>query len=262
MIEEGRQPSSRLPDPPYPGRRQRRRGASTVTELQRALDAERALTREQAVAAGLIQHDLSNVLTRVSLSFSALGVAADEAERARWTHEVDRGLKVATEMLAGMRTTYVSSVAAPDPVRADFAAFLREAVEQRAGWEAGPRLELETPATLAADFSPTLMRPALLNLVRVAAAYAQQTWVRVRLAPVRDGWWQVTLANGGPGIPGNHRKYLPETCSLTRLAPHQPTSALGVYVARLCLRRQGLALRVRATGRVTVFAFALRRAAD
>ena len=92
----------------------------SVDELRRALAAERAISQEQALIPGLMQHDLSNIISRVSLSVSAMSLAGDEAERARWMREVEGGLSMAGQMLDGMRTMFISGAAVPDVAEDDF----------------------------------------------------------------------------------------------------------------------------------------------
>ena len=225
--------------------------------LLRALEEERRLAEERALIPGLLQHDLNNVLTQVMLAAGMLANATDPRSRADSLRDIQGGATRMAELLAGMRFLFNSREGADDFARADLAAFVAKLVREPGVWPAGPEVELDLPSSMWCTFSPTLVRHALVNLVGNALLYSAGTWVRVRLAPTRAERWQLAVANGGPGIPSDHVRYLFGLGRAVQRSERAGTPGLGLYLARMCVRFHGAELRVRSRPQLTVFSFAL-----
>ena len=226
--------------------------------LFQALEEERRLSEERALLPGLLQHDLANVLCQVSLSLSVLSAVTAEADRARCLRAIQGGVKRMGELLTGMRFLFLTRSGAADYGPGDLSAFITEIVNAPGVWPAGAPVALELPPSMNCSFSPTLVRHALVNLVGNAVAYSQGTWVRVRLSRVRGGLWQLSVANGGPGVPADHLPYLFELAQPVKYTSKDGSCGLGLYIARMCVRFQGSALRVRTRSALTVFSFNVR----
>lgn len=223
--------------------------------LLRALADERRLSEERALIPGLLQHDLSNVLCQVSLSAHSLEGAVDEETRARSLRDIQGGLKRMGELLSGMRFLFLARGGVLDYARGDLVAFLTQLVEEPGVWPQGAPITLDLPPSMWCTFSPTLLRHALVNLIGNAVAYSDGTWVRVRLSPICGASWQISVANGGPGIPANHLPYLFDVGRPPVTMIKSNDTGLGLYIARLCVRLHGSLLRVRTRPQMTVFSF-------
>jgi signal transduction histidine kinase len=234
---------------------------SLEESLLTALEEERRLSEERALLPGLLQHDLANVLCQVSLSTALLSVAQGDAQRAHSLREIQGGVKRMNELLSGMRHLFLTRGGAPDFGHGDLVAFVRDLVREPGVWPAGAEITLELPDRLECAFSPTLARHILVNLIGNAVAYAGRTWVRVRLAPVCGLSWQLSVANGGPGIPADHMPYLFSLGRTLRYTGKSGRSGLGLYIARTCARFHGSTLRVRTRSGLTVFSFGVRTVA-
>ena len=233
---------------------------SLEESLLGALEEERRLSEERALLPGLLQHDLANVLCQVSLSAAFLSVASGDQERTRCLRDIQGGVKRMNDLLTGMRHLFITRGGAPDYGRGDLAAFVTELVREPGVWPPGAAITLELPASMWCAYSPTLVRHALVNLIGNAVAYSQGTWVRVRLSPVRGELWQLSVANGGPGIPADHIPYLFALGDKLRYTGKNGSTGLGLYIARTCVRFHGTMLRVRTRERLTVFSFHVRGA--
>ncbi len=229
--------------------------SSLEEALLRALSEERRLSEERAIIPGLLQHDLSNVLCQVAFSLNGVATPATEEERARSLREVQGGLKRMGELLAGMRFLFLSRSGVVDFARADLAAFIKDLVNEPGVWPQGAPITLELPPAMWCTFSPTLIRHTLVNLIGNAVAYSRGTWVRVRLSPVCGPTWQISVANGGPGIPAEHMPYLFDLGGGAAITPQSQSHGLGLYIARLCVRLHGSLLRLRSRPQLTVFTF-------
>jgi signal transduction histidine kinase len=225
-----------------------------------ALEEERKLSEERALLPGILQHDLANVLCQVSLSASILTAARDDAERARILRDLQGGVKRMTDLLAGMRLLFLTRGGATDFVPGNLGAFMADLVREPGVWPEGAPVTLELPETALMPFSPLLLRHALVNLIGNAVAYSRGTWVRVRLSRATAASWRVSVANGGPGIPADHRPYLFDLTPPGKAAPKLGSSGLGLYIARMCVRFHGSTLRVRSRTGLTVFSFHVRSA--
>jgi signal transduction histidine kinase len=225
--------------------------------LLRALEEERRLSEERALLPGLLQHDLANVLCQVSLSASVMTSAASDIERARCVRDVLGGVKRMNELLTGMKFLFVTRTGAADFQRGDLAGFVTSLVRSPGVWPPGAPVALELPPTAVCSFSPTLLRHVLVNLIGNAVMYSRDTWVRVRLAKIRGLRWQLTVANGGPGIPANHLPYLFDLAPSANFTGKSAGVGLGLYLARMCLRLHGSQLRLRTRHGLTVFSFAV-----
>ena len=223
-----------------------------------ALEEERRLSEERALLPGILQHDLANVLCQVSLSASILTTARNEDERARGLRDLQGGVKRMMELLDGMRLLFVTRGGATDFGRGDLTAFITALVREPGVWPQGAPITLDLPERMEASFSPLLLRHALVNLIGNAVAYSRDTWVRVRLAKASGTAWQLAIANGGPGIPVDHRPYLFELVPAAKAATKLGSSGLGLYIARMCVRFHGSTLRVRSREKLTVFSFQVR----
>ena len=235
--------------------------------LLRALEDERRLAEERALIPGLLQHDLNNVLTQVMLAAGALANSPDAADRSAALRDIQGGSRRMAELLEGMRFLFNTREGADDFGRDDLAAFITALVREPGVWPPGPEVALALPPSMWCVFSPTLVRHALVNLVGNAVAYSATTWVRVRLSPIRGDCWQIAVANGGPGIPADHVRYLSGLGRSIRKSARSRTPGLGLYIARMCVRFHGGQLRVRSLPRLTVFSFSVagaqrRTAAD
>lgn len=228
--------------------------------LFQALEEERKLSEERSLLPGLLQHDLANVLCQVSLSASLVSIMTDEAERARYLRDVEGGVKRMSDLLMGMRSLFLTRAGASDYGRGDLAAFVKELVEEPGVWPAGAPITLKSPGNMWCSFSPTLLRHALVNLIGNAVVHSRGTWVRVRLAPIGGVWWQLSIANGGPGIPANHKPYLFDLGRTVRFTDKAGSHGLGLYIARMCVRLHGTPLRVRTRNGLTVFSFSVKGA--
>ena len=226
--------------------------------LFQALEEERKLSEERALLPGLLQHDLANVLCQVSLSVAVFSSVADGPERERYLRDIQGGVKRMSDLLTGMRLLFLTRSGAADYGPGDLSAFISELVRQPGVWPAGAAITLDLPPALHCAFSPMLIRHTLVNLIGNAVAYSRGTWVRVRLALVRGGLWQVSVANGGPGIPADHMPYLFELGHATKYTGKIGSPGLGLYIARMCLRFHGSVLRVRTRDKFTVFSFNVR----
>jgi signal transduction histidine kinase len=233
---------------------------SLEESLLSALEEERRLSEERALLPGLLQHDLANVLCQVSLSTAFLSVAKTDEERAHCLRDIQGGVKRMNELLAGMRHLFLTRGSAPDYGRGDLVAFVTELVREPGVWPPGAEVALDLPPAMWCAFSPTLLRHALVNLVGNAIAYSRGTWVRVRLAPVCGSLWQLSVANGGPGIPADHIPYLFDLGHKLNYTGKTGVSGLGLYIARMCVRFHGATLRVRTREHLTVFSFHVRGA--
>lgn len=223
-----------------------------------ALEEERKLSEERALLPGLLQHDLSNVLCQVSLSASILTATSSEAERARYLRDVLGGVKRMNELLTGMKFLFLTRGGAADFQRGDLASFVATLVRSPGVWPAGAPVTLVLPPAAVCSFSPTLLRHTLVNLIGNAVAYSRDTWVQVRLARTRGTRWQLSVANGGPGIPANHLPYLFELGPVANFSGKSSSiSGLGLYLARMCLRLHGSKLRLRTREGLTVFSFSV-----
>jgi signal transduction histidine kinase len=222
-----------------------------------SLVAERRLSEERALLPGLLQHDLANVLCQVSLSASWLRSAPTDAEREVALRDIQGGVKRMNDLLGGMRLLFLNRGGVSDFARGDLVAFVTNLVREPGVWPKGADITLHLPATMWCSFSPTLLRHALVNLIGNAVAYSDNTWVRVRLSPVRGERWQIAIANGGPGIPANHVPYLFDLSRRVNVSGKSVQPGLGLYIARMSLRFHGAVLRVRSRPRLTVFAFGL-----
>ena len=220
-----------------------------------ALEEERKLSEQRALLPGILQHDLANVLCQVSLSASLLTTARDEDARARGLRDLQGGIKRMTDLLAGMRLLFLTRGGAGDFVRGDLVAFVTALVREPGVWPEGAPVTLDLPETMDVPFSPLLLRHALVNLIGNAVAYSRGTWVRVRLAKATDASWQLSVANGGPGIPVDHRQYLFDLVPASKAATKIGSSGLGLYIARMCVRFHGSTLRARTRDKLTVFSF-------
>lgn len=229
--------------------------SSLEDALLRALSEERRLSEERALIPGLLQHDLSNVLCQVSLSANGAAEATTDALRERCLRDVNGGLKRMGELLSGMRFLYLTRGGVLDYARGDLTAFITELVQEPGVWPPGAPITLDLPKSMWCTFSPTLLRHALVNLIGNAVAYSNGTWVRVRLSLISSPSWQLSVANGGPGIPANHLPYLFELGRHTPSMPQSSVPGLGLYIARLCVRLHGSVLRVRTRPQVTAFSF-------
>ncbi len=223
-----------------------------------ALEEERRLSEERALLPGILQHDLANVLCQVSLSASILTTTRDADERARGLRDLQGGVKRMMELLAGMRLLFVTRGGAADFGRGDLTSFITELVREPGVWPEGAPITLDLPERVEASFSPLLLRHALVNLIGNAVAYSRGTWVRVRMTKASATGWQLAIANGGPGIPIDHRPYLFELVPATKAAGKLGSSGLGLYIARMCVRFHGSTLRVRSREKLTVFSFQVR----
>jgi two-component system sensor histidine kinase CreC len=229
--------------------------------LFQALEDERKLSEERALLPGLLQHDLANVLCQVSLAASMAGIITAEDERARYLRDVEGGVKRMSDLLTGMRFLFLTREGSSDYGRGDLAGFVRNLVEEPGVWPPGAPITLALPPSMWCAFSPTLVRHALVNLIGNAVAYSRGTWVRVRLAQVSGTLWQLAIANGGPGIPANHKPYLFEMGPAVKQAEKiGDTHGLGLYIARMCVRLHGATLRVRTREGLTVFSFGIKGA--
>lgn len=226
--------------------------------LLQALIEERRLSEERALVPGLMQHDLANVLTQVSLASEFLDRPTGGTEREEATRELRGGIRRMTELLSGMQFLYHTRGGVSDYARGDLAAFITQLVIEPGVWPDGAPITLKLPKTLWCLFSPSLVRHALVNLIGNAVAYSQHTWVRVRLSPVNGERWQIAIANGGPGIPAGHLPYLFSIGRSAGIAVKSGRSGLGLYIARMCVRTHGSALRVRTRPKLTVFSFAVQ----
>ena len=225
--------------------------------LLTALEEERKLSEERALLPGLLQHDLANVLTQVTLSASVLPTARSDAERARSMHDLLGGVKRMNDLLVGMRFLFLTRGGVTDFRLGDLTAFVDRLVREPGVWPTGSPITLELPPVAICRFSPTLLRHVLVNLIGNAVAYSGKTWVRVRISKICGPRWQLSVANGGPGIPANHLPYLFELASAAKHPGRQATGGLGLYIARMCLRFHGSKLRLRTRDQLTVFSFAL-----
>lgn len=228
--------------------------------LLRALTEERRLAEERALIPGLLQHDLSNVLCQVGLSANTLETATTAEARDHAMREMNGGLKRMGELLSGMRFLFVTRGGVLDYARGDLTAFIVQLVEEPGVWPKGAPVTVDLPPSMWCTFSPTLVRHALVNLIGNAVAYSNGTWVRVRLSPTCGVSWQISVANGGPGIPANHLPYLFELGRPTKAVTQDGSPGLGLYIARLCVRMHGSVLRVRARAGLTVFSFPIEGA--
>lgn len=230
--------------------------------LFQALEEERRLSEERALLPGLLQHDLANVLCQVSLSTAVLSAARDDTDRARYLRDIQGGVKRMSELLSGMRFLFLTRSGAVDYGPGDLSAFVTDLVHEPGVWPEGAAIALELPSTTPCAFSPTLIRHALVNLIGNAVAYSHGTWVRVRLAQVRGERWQLSVANGGPGIPADHMPYLFELGHTAKYTSKMGSPGLGLYIARMCVRFHGATMRVRTREGLTVFSFGVRVAAS
>ncbi len=226
--------------------------------LLQALMVERRLSEERALVPGLMQHDLANVLTQVTLASEFLNGAPEGALREEAMRGIHSGVKRMNELLVGMKVLYHSRSSATDYAHADLAAFVANLAGQPGVWPPGAPITLELPGSLWCSFSPTLLRHALVNLIGNAVAYSLQTWVRVRLSPIRGERWQVAIANGGPGIPTGHLPYLFSLGRHNSAQVKTSRSGLGLYIARTCLWNHGSVLHVGTRPKLTVFSFAVQ----
>jgi signal transduction histidine kinase len=236
-----------------------RRQANTFLEsaLLAALADERKVSEERALIPGLVQHDLANVLCRVTLSASTLGRVTSEDERARVQREIESGLKLMGGLLTGLRCLYETSDGADDFARQDLGVFVGQLVHEVGVWPPGPPIICEGSPSLWSSFSPKLMRHALVNLIGNAVAYSQGSWVRVRISAVRGEKWQLSVANGGPGIPRSDLPYLFELQRRANGSAGSGSRGIGLYLARRCLAAQGMSLRVSSRPALTVFSFSV-----
>ena len=225
--------------------------------LLQALEEERKLSEERALLPGLLQHDLANVLCQVSLSASVLTATTSEAERTRCLRDVLGGVKRMNELLTGMKFLFLTRGGAADFARGDLAGFVSGLVRSPGVWPAGSPVTLALPPAAVCPFSPTLLRHVLVNLIGNAVMYSRNTWVRVRLARIRGTLWQLSVANGGPGIPANHLPYLFDLAPSANFSGKSSGGGLGLYLARMCLRLHGSKLRLRTREGLTVFSFAV-----
>lgn len=225
-----------------------------------ALEEERKLSEERSLLPGLLQHDLANVLCQVSLSVAVLSAGPDSAERGRCLRDIQGGVKRMSDLLTGMRFLFLTRGGAADFDHGDLAAFVGQLVHEPGVWPPGAQISLDLPSTMSCSFSPTLVRHALVNLIGNAVAYSHGTWVRVRLSKVCGNRWQLAVANGGPGIPADHLPYLFDLAPTVKFANRQGGCGLGLYIARMCVRFHGAALRVRTRDKLTVFSFHMRGA--
>ncbi len=228
--------------------------------LLEALIQERRLSEERALIPGLLQHDLANVLTQVSLSAEFLARATASAEREQILRQVQGGVKRMGELLHGMQFLYHTRTGVTDYARGDLATFISDLVLAPGVWPPGAPISLKMPGAMWCSFSPTLVRHALVNLIGNAVAYSLGTWVRVRLSPIRGDRWQIAVANGGPGIPENHLPYLFSLRRHASVATKSNGTGLGLYIARMCVRSHGSTLRLRTRPQLTVFSFAMHGA--
>ncbi|MBC7368825.1 MAG: HAMP domain-containing histidine kinase [Undibacterium sp.] len=228
--------------------------------LLQALLEERRLSEERAVVPGLMQHDLANVLTQVSLASEFLAHAPGGVEREAAARDVLGGVKRMMELLEGMKLLYHTRIGVVDYARGDLAEFIARLAGEPGVWPKGAPITLALPATMWCSFSPTLLRHALVNLIGNAVAYSLGTWVRVRLSAVRGERWQIAIANGGPGIPTGHLPYLFSMGRQTGSSVKSDRPGLGLYIARTCVRTHGSVLRVRTRPKLTVFSFVVQGA--
>jgi signal transduction histidine kinase len=226
--------------------------------LLEALIAERRLSEERALIPGLLQHDLANVLTQVSLSAEFLARATAPADREETLRQVQGGVKRMGELLHGMQFLYHTRAGVSDYARGDLATFVSDLVLAPGVWPPGSPITLKLPSTMWCSFSPTLVRHALANLIGNAVAYSLGTWVRVRLSPICGERWQISVANGGPGIPETHLPYLFSLGRHPGIAAKSNRSGLGLYIARMCVQNHGAVLRLRTRPQLTVFSFAVQ----
>ena len=75
---------------------------------------------------------------------------------------------------------------------------------------------------------------------------------------MRGETWQLSVANGGPGIPADHMAYLFELGHAARYTSKLGSPGLGRYIARMCVRFHGAVLRVKTRNAITVFSFNVR----
>jgi signal transduction histidine kinase len=189
-----------------------------------------------------------------------LAEASDAAEKERALRDIQGGVKRMTELFAGIRILFKTREGAEDFARGDLASFIANLVHEPGVWPAGAPITLELPPQMWCSFSPTLMRHALVNLIGNAVAYSAHTWVRVRLARICGARWQISFANGGPGIPIDHVPYLFDLGLRLEGQAKSGMPGLGLYLARMCVRSQGATLRLRVRPQLTVFSFALTSA--
>jgi signal transduction histidine kinase len=226
--------------------------------LFQALEEERQLSEERALLPGLLQHDLANVLCQVSLSASMVSLMTTDTDRERYLRDVEGGIKRMSELLTGMRFLFLTRDGSSDYGRGDLTTFIKELIEEPGVWPPGATIEQELPGTMWCSFSPTLIRHALVNLIGNAVAYSRGTWVRVRLSQVTSVLWQLSIANGGPGIPANHKPYLFDLGQNAKFSEKLGSHGLGLYIARMCVRLHGSTLRVRTREGLTVFSFNIK----
>ncbi len=226
--------------------------------LLQALLEERRLSEERALIPGLLQHDLSNVLTQVGLASELLAGSAVGPDQWRLARDIRGGIKRMTELLSGMKFLHQTRGGITDYTRGDLAEFITRLALEPGVWPPGPTIKLELPPGMWCSFSPTLVRHALVNLIGNAVAYAHGTWVRVRLSRICGESWQLSVANGGPGIPSDHMPYLFLLKKQPGAARKSERTGLGLYIAHWCLRNHGATLRVRTRPDLTVFAFAVQ----
>lgn len=230
---------------------------SLEDQLLEALIQERRLSEERALVPALMQHDLANAVTQVSLASEFLAGATGKADREMAAQNFRGGVKRLNELLHGMKVLYAVDSGVTDYARGDLAAFIANLATEPGVWPKGAPIKLKLPTTMWCSFSPTLLRHALVNLIGNAVAYSHNTWVRVRLAPIRDERWQIAIANGGPGIPEAHLPYLFSAGQRPAAAEKATRPGLGLYIARSCVRNFGATLRLRTRPQLTVFSFAV-----
>lgn len=230
---------------------------SLEDQLVEALLKERRLSEERALVPALMQHDLANALMQVSLASEFLAAAPNKAEREMAAQNFRGGVKRLNDLLHGMKVVYNIDGGVSDYARGDLAAFIANLVTEPGVWPKGAPIKLQLPTTMWCSFSPTLLRHALVNLIGNAVAYSHGTWARVRLAPIRQEHWQVSVANGGPGIPEGHLPYLFALGPRSGVAEKSNRPGLGLYIARSCVRSHGSLLRFRTRPNLTVFSFAV-----
>lgn len=226
--------------------------------LFQALEEERKLSEERALLPGLLQHDLANVLCQVSLSVAVLSSVNDGPDRDRYLRDIQGGVKRMSDLLSGMRFLFLTRSGAADYGPGDLVAFITDLVREPGVWPAGAPISMDLPSAMNCSFSPTLVRHALVNLIGNAVTYSHGTWVRVRLAPVRGATWQLSVTNGGPGIPADHMPYLFELGHAVKYTGKAGSPGLGLYIARMCVRFHGSVLRVRTHDAFTIFSFNVR----
>lgn len=227
--------------PPLPPRF----ASEEMLDLQHALAnaAERthAAARDRELMLAGISHDMRTPLARLRYALALGDHGADETMRLDMERDIDE-----LDGIVGQFIEYVRDGRDEPLSSVDLIAMLHTLAADEA--RQGRAWQLSLPAEATLDGRPLALRRALANLFDNAAVHGAAPFEAALVA--KDGGWQLTVADRGPGVPHAALNDLGRAFHRVDHARSTPGSGLGLAsVARVAaMHGGGLTLRNREGG--------------